>query len=58
MSPEVRRVARQLAHGAVQAPKRAATIFQTTAGDAVSFADVGAQAHGNKEAKQIHGTSE
>jgi hypothetical protein len=48
---EVRGVARKLANGALQAPKRVAAIFTATSGDAVSFADVDAQDHGNDETK-------
>jgi hypothetical protein len=47
-----------LANGALHAPKRAAAIFQATTGDAVSLADVGAQEHGNDEAKYSQGEAQ
>jgi hypothetical protein len=55
---EIRRVAMELANGALHAEERAAAIFTATAGDAVAFTDVRAQAHGDKEAKQSHGKAD
>jgi hypothetical protein len=58
MRLEIRRVPRELANGALEAPKRAAAIFTAAPGDVVPFADIGPQAHGNNATKQAHGELE
>jgi hypothetical protein len=58
MSLEVCRVARQLANGAMQAPKGATAIFTRTTGDTVPSADFGAQLHGKQEAIQSKGQAD